>query len=87
MANRLMWDRACFTSEGEQAKTIGGGDLAIGRYAYRTYGAPRPRTCRNVCHEEILMFSGSLSVINSISLICKMQNCICLELLLACKID
>ena len=33
------------------------------------------------------MFSGSLSVINSISLICKMQNRVCLELLLACKID
>ena len=27
MANRWMWDRACFTSEGEQAKTIGGAIL------------------------------------------------------------
>ena len=76
-----------FYIRGRTSKDDRGGDLAIGRYAYRTYGAPRPRTCRNVCHEEILMFSGSLSVINSISLICKMQNRICLELLLACKID
>ena len=50
----------------------GGGDLAIGRYAHTTSGALRPRNCRNVCHDEILMFSGSLSVMNSISLICKM---------------
>ena len=67
-----MWDRACFTSESEQAKTIGGDDLAIGQYAHTTYGALRPRNCRNVCHDEILMFSGSLSVMNFISLICKM---------------